>query len=160
MLELGKHLFDGVQVGRVFRQKEQLRAGAADGGADIGSSVAGEVIGNDQVAGPQGRREHLLDIDAEAVSVHWPIEQPRRLDAVTAQRRDEGHRVPVSVWHLAAQACPAWPPAAQRRHVGLGPGLVDKDQAVGVNPRLIRWPLRPTARDVGAILFGSQHGFF
>ena len=47
--------------------------------------MAGKVIGNDQVAGPQGRREHLLDIDAEAVSVHWPIQQPRRLDAVTAQ---------------------------------------------------------------------------
>jgi hypothetical protein len=30
MLELGKDLLDGVQVGRIFRQKDQLGAGRAD----------------------------------------------------------------------------------------------------------------------------------
>ena len=34
---------------------------------------------------------------------------------------------------LAVQPLPARRPAAQRRHVGLGPGLVDEDQAVGVD---------------------------
>jgi hypothetical protein len=29
--ELGEHLFDGIEVGRVFRQEDQARAGFSDG---------------------------------------------------------------------------------------------------------------------------------
>jgi hypothetical protein len=39
-------------------------------------------------------------------------------------------------------------PAAQRRHVGLGPGLVDEDQTRRVKPVLIRLPPRPAPRHI------------
>jgi hypothetical protein len=45
------------------------------------------------------------------------------------------------------------------RHVGLRPGLVDEDQALGINPPLILPPLRPPARHVGAILLGGVQAF-
>ena len=51
-------------------------------------------------------------------------------------------------------------PAAQRCHVGLDPRLVDEDQAGRIDPALVGFPARPLTRDVGAILFGWQDGFF
>src|SRR5260370_5112726 len=48
----------------------------------------------------------------------------------------------------------------QRRHVGLGPGLVDEDQTLRRDLVLIFGPLRPPSRDVGTVAFASHHGFF
>ena len=53
VLELGEDLLDGVQVGRVFRQEEQLGAGCADGLANGFALVAAEIVHDDDVAGPQ-----------------------------------------------------------------------------------------------------------
>jgi hypothetical protein len=48
----------------------------------------------------------------------------------------------------------------QRRHVGPGPdpGLVDEDQTLRLDAVLILAPLRPPARDVGAIAFAGYAG--
>jgi hypothetical protein len=51
-------------------------------------------------------------------------------------------------------------PAPQRRHVGLGPGLVDEDQAGWIDPRLILLPTGSMARDVRPVLFAGQNAFF
>ena len=61
---------------------------------------------------------------------------------------------------LAVSLRAARRPAPQRRHVGLGPGLVDEDQALRVDPVLILRPLRSPARDVGTIVLAGDHGFF
>jgi hypothetical protein len=45
-------------------------------------------------------------------------------------------------------------------HVGLGPGLVDEDQAGRVNPALILSPLSPSPCDVGPILLAGVQAFF
>jgi hypothetical protein len=50
--------------------------------------------------------------------------------------------------------------AMKTRHIGLRPGLVDEDQAPGINPPLILLPLCPPARHVGSILFGGVQAFF
>ena len=50
--------------------------------------------------------------------------------------------------------------ATQRRHVGLGPGLVDEDLAPGVGPAVVLLPLLAPAGDPGLQLFGRQHTFF
>jgi hypothetical protein len=56
---------------------------------------------------------------------------------------------------LALQA-----PAAQRRHVGLGPGFVDEHQPRGFNPGLVFLPPVPPSRDVRPLLLGGVDGFF
>ena len=61
---------------------------------------------------------------------------------------------------LAMQPAAARCPAPQRRHVGLGPGLVDEHQAGRIDAVLILDPLRPPARDVGAIPLAGDHAFF
>lgn len=57
MLELGEDLFDWVEVGRVFRQEEELGACRTDGPADSMPLVAAEVIHDDDVVRPQGGGE-------------------------------------------------------------------------------------------------------
>jgi hypothetical protein len=51
-------------------------------------------------------------------------------------------------------------PSRQRCHVSLGPGLVDEDQTLRLDPALILFPLRSLARDVGAIAFAGDEAFF
>jgi hypothetical protein len=51
-------------------------------------------------------------------------------------------------------------PAAQRRHVGRGPGLVDDVQARRIKLGLMRLPAQAAAGDVGPILLACQRGFF
>jgi len=52
--------------------------------------------------------------------------RPGRRDAIMAQRGNEGHGLPVIVRHLAFEEPAALAPTTQRRHVGLGPSLVER----------------------------------
>ena len=54
---------------------------------------------------------------------------------------------------MAAQA-----PAPERCHVGLGPGLVDEDEALGIDRRLPPLPASAMARDIRPILLAGEHG--
>jgi len=45
-------------------------------------------------------------------------------------------------------------------HVGLGPGLIDEDQAGGIDARLMATPARAAARNVGPMLLGGVQAFF
>jgi hypothetical protein len=45
-------------------------------------------------------------------------------------------------------------------HVGLGPGLVDKDQVFGVKPALVLLPPLAPAGNVGAVLFAGVQALF
>ena len=58
------------------------------------------------------------------------------------------------------EAFPLGSPAAQGRHVGLGPGLVDEDRPLGINLPLILFPLLAPAGNAGAELLGGKYGFF
>jgi hypothetical protein len=72
----------------------------------------------------------------------------------------EGQRSPMSLRHLGQELVPTRRPAAQARHVGLGPGLIDEDQARRVKPVLIRLPPSTPSRHVGTILLGGEQSFF
>jgi hypothetical protein len=45
-------------------------------------------------------------------------------------------------------------------HVGLRPGLVDEDQALGINTSLVTPPAGTLTSDVGSLLLGGAQGFF
>ena len=160
VLELGEDLLDRVQVRRVGREEQQPCPGSADGLADGGPLVAREVVHDDDVAGRECRHEALLDIGGEAVPVDRLVEHAGRVDSVAAQRRQERHRPPMAVGHLGVKPPAAPCPASERRHIGLGPGLIDKDEALGIKPALILLPLLAPPRDLGPELFGGKHAFF
>ena len=160
VLELGEDLFDRIEVGTVGRQEQQPRTDAADRVADGGALVARQVVHDDNVAGRERRHEALLDIVGEALTVDRLVEHARGVDPVTAKCREEGHRAPMAVGHLGVEPAAPGRPTAQRRHVGLGPGFIDKDEAPGIKPALILLPLLAPPGDLGPQLFGGQHAFF
>ena len=122
--------------------------------------VAGEIVHDDDFAGRERGHEELLDILKEACAVDRLIEHAGGIDPVAAQGREERHRFPVPVRHFGMETLPLGCPATQRGHVGLGPGLVDEDEAPGIKPPLILLPLPAPPGHLGPELFGGQHAFF
>jgi hypothetical protein len=122
--------------------------------------VAAKVVHDDDVAGREGGQQELLDIGREALAVDGAIEDERRVDPVAAQGGEEGERAPVTMRHLVDKGLPAWTPATQPRHVGLGPGFVDEDEPCGVDAALTLAPLRPSARNGRSILFARDQRLF
>src|SRR5512135_2577030 len=51
-------------------------------------------------------------------------------------------------------------PPTDARHIGLGPGLVDKDQVSDIECRLQRVPTLSSRRDVRTGLFSRHEGLF
>jgi hypothetical protein len=68
--------------------------------------------------------------------------------------------LPMPVRGLSAQALPSRPPAMGVDHVGFCPGLINEDEAGGINLSLMLFPACPSARDVGPVLLGRQQCFF
>jgi hypothetical protein len=58
------------------------------------------------------------------------------------------------------QAFAARSPAVLAGHVGLGPGFIDEDQAVGIDLALMALPALALAGDVRPILLGGVQSFF
>jgi hypothetical protein len=108
----------------------------------------------------QGGCQHLLDIEREELAIDGAVDDPGRANPVVAQRRNEGHGLPMAERRRGFETLPTRPPAAERRHVGLDPGLIDKDQARSLDPALMGFPACPFTGDVGTILLGWLDRFF
>lgn len=160
VLELGEEGLDRVEIGGIFREEEQLGAGVSDGPPDGLALVRAEIIHDHDIAGSQGGGKDLFHINPKPFAVDGAVEEPRSLDTVAAQRGQKGHCLPPPARHFCFEPLAPWRPASERRHVGLGPGFIDKDETGGVNPALIFGPLSPPARHVGTILLAGEHGFF
>jgi hypothetical protein len=68
--------------------------------------------------------------------------------------------LPMPVRRLSAQALSSRSPAMGADHIGLGPGLINEDEAGRINLSLMPFPACSSARDVGPVLFGGQQRFF
>ena len=75
----------------------------------------------------QHRNEALLDIEFEAFAVGGAVEQTWGNESAVAQRGEEGRDLPITMQNLAEEPRAARSPTAQRRHLGLGPGLIDEN---------------------------------
>ena len=69
----------------------------AVGSGDLRPLVAGEVVHDDDVAGPEFGNKELLDIGFERDRVDGAVEYERRNEAVKAEAADEGCRFPMAV---------------------------------------------------------------
>jgi|SoimicMinimDraft_5_1059733.scaffolds.fasta_scaffold00601_3 hypothetical protein len=160
MFELGKDLLDRIEVWAVGRQEQQMCSSGADGIASGLALVTAEIVENDHLAGREGGRQHFLDVEREELAIDGAIDDPGCADPIVAQRRDESHRLPMAERCRCLETLATRPPAAQRRHVGLDPRLIDKDQTRSVDPALTGLPAPPFTGDVGTILLGRQKRFF
>lgn len=160
VLELGEELFDGVEVRAVRRQEEKVSAHFSDRLSCRLAFMRAEIVEDDDVAWFQRRREHLLDIGGEEFAVDRPVDHAGSIDPVMPQSRDEGERLPVAIRNLGGETLAFWSPAAQRRHVGLHPGLVDEDQPAGSDSALVGLPALALPGDVRPVLLRRQSAFF
>ena len=119
-----------------------------------------QVVHDDGIALRQGRDEHLLDVDQERFTIHRAIEQKRRAETGAAQARSEGGCLPVSPRNRRHEALSSQTSATLAHHLGIGAGLVDEDQRVGIETRLATPPDLTALRDVRPVLFARVQAFF
>ena len=158
--EFGEGLLDRIEIGRVRRQVKQVGADRLYGLPNTSDFVTGQVVHDDDIAGLEAGGENLLGIGLEGDTVHRPVEHHGGTQAAQAQASDEGGRLPMSPRHRCEQAFAAPSAAAEPGHVRLGPGLVNEDKTIRLEPSL---PLAPTLtfmRYVRAILFRRPLSFF
>ena len=122
--------------------------------------MASEIVEDDDVARSEHRHELLFDIGAEAFAVDRAIEDARSGEPVAAERSKEGQSAPPALRGKAAQPITFLSPSAQRRHVGLDPGLVDEDQMPRIEAALPGSPAPPPSRNIGAGLLKREQRFF
>src|SRR5690606_31911701 len=95
----------------------------------------------------------------EASSVDGAVEHAWCIDAVTGQCCDQGQRLPTLKWNAGLQSAATGCPAPDRRHVGLGPGLIDRVPPSWIEAALVFLPQRPPARDFRTALLAWHNGF-
>ena len=122
--------------------------------------VRAEIIHDHDIAGDKGGEEELFDVSPEADAVDRPVDDAGRFDAVAAQGGQKGERAPSPVRHLGNQARAAQRASVTAGHVGLGPSLVDEDQAPWIKPALILLPPLPPQGDVRPVLLAGVQAFF
>ena len=158
--ELGEDLLDRIEVGRVFRQKDEASPDIADRSSHGLSLVGAEIVEDHDVAWLQRRHEELFDIGVEALTVDGPVEQAGRVDAVVAQGGEESRGLPLALRDLVDEPFSPWRPAALAGHIGLRRGFIDEDQPPRVDEPLIGSPSFAVATYVRAILLACDKGLF
>jgi len=159
-LEFGKDHLNRIEVRTVGRQEQQMCLGVAYSPTHGNAFVAAQVVEHDDVARPQGRHKELCHPCQEQAAVDGTVEHAGCNKPVGPQCGQERHGRPARVRHRGDQTLPTQGSAMGAGHVGLGPGLVDEDQARRVNAVLVALPPLALAGDVGAVLLGGAQSFF
>ena len=159
-LELGEGHFDGIEVGTVWGQVSQARAGGLDRLSDAVDFMSGQIVHDDDVARPQLGNERLFDIGEKGLAVHRAVEDHGRSDAVVTQPGSEGGGFPMAMGHGGAASLASGCTTVKARHLGVRGGLVDEDDPRRIEVELPFKP--PLARRVhrAAALFGGVRRLF
>jgi hypothetical protein len=160
VFELGKDLFDGIEVRTVGWQKALRRPGGLDGFSNAGAFVGTEVVHHHDFAWRQSRHEHLLDIGEELRAVDGTVEDTGSGQAIVPQRGQKSCRLPMTERRAGDQSLASFTPPVTGCHVGRGPGLVDKYKPSRIKAFLHLMPSGAGGLDVRAFLLGGMQGFF
>src|SRR4051812_37874508 len=128
-LELGESQFNGVEIGTVGGEVEELGPAGGHGFGGAVDLVTGKIVTDDQVAGGEFWGEDFLEIGDEHGAVHRTIDQERSAEPVMPQRGEEGGGLPVAVRHRTQTARAALGPAVASCEFGVEPRFVEEDQA-------------------------------
>jgi hypothetical protein len=160
VLDFGEGLLDRIEVWRIGRQEPQPGACCLDQMPDGRGFVAAEIVHDDDVARVERFHQFLLDIGAEAKAVDRPVEDAGGCETMRAERAEEGHCAPMAVRGEAAEASALWPPAPDRRHIGLDPSFVDEDEAARIDAPQPSPPALAFARNIDPRLLKGEDRFF
>jgi hypothetical protein len=159
-LEPGPHRLDRVEVGRVRRQVQYLRADGFHFFADARVLVRPQVVEHEDVAVPKARREGAANEVDEVVRVNGAVDRRVADDAGAANRAD--HREVLSpVGRFAVEhALAAHSPAVHRRHRRVEAGFVEKDEPLRRDGGDQRPELLALRLDIGTKLLPRPEAFF
>ena len=160
LLELSKDHFDGVKVRAVGWQKQQVCAALPDQGFDPFALVAGKVVQNDNIAGPERRGQDLSDVLSEDRPVHRLANDKRRNQSLACQSGKEGGGMAMPGRGVADNPLTLGRAAMVPGHVGGRGGLIKEDQSVRGQFKLAFTPQAPSLCYIRAMLFSGVNGFF
>ena len=159
-LQFGEGQFNRIEIGAVGRQESEARARLLNGGAHLGLFVDGEVVEHDDVARPQRRHEHLLNVGAEGDVVDGAVKHGRRGQFGRPKRGDDRVGLPVTARRVIADPRAADTARVPPQQVRGDAGFVDEDVLSRIVERERLAPLTPGRRDIRTMLFGGVYGFF
>ena len=159
-LQLGKRHLDRIEVGTVRRQESQQGAGLFDREPDLGMFVRSEIVDHDDIPGPQGRHEDLLDIGAEGEAVDRPIEDRRRGQGCRTQGGHDRVGLPMAARRVIANAGPAQAAGVATKQIRGHARFVDEDVLARIAERQRGAPLPSRRGDIRPTLFVGVYGFF
>jgi hypothetical protein len=155
-----ERLFDGVEIRAVRRQESEPRPDGVDGRPDFGLFVHRQVVEHHHIAGPQRRRQDLLDIRAKAGIVDRAVEDPRRREALEPQAGNDCVGFPVAEGRVIAEAFAARAPAIAPEQIRRHAAFIEEDILPDVAERLPDAPALAGPDDIRATLFVGVNGFF
>ena len=160
MLDLGEDLLDGVEIGRLGRQKRELCAGIEDRCSNRLGAVASQIIEDNDVAWPQRGDQELLDVGAENHSVDRAIDDARLGQSADPEGGEKRQRVPAPIGSKAGETLALGAPAPDRSHIGLDPGLINEHEPRRVEMAARPFPAFTPPDDVRPVLLGREERFF
>ena len=156
LLALGEGLLDGIAIGRVGRQEQQVAAYGLDELPGPRVLVHAEIIEDHDLAGTQARNEDALDKGGEDPAIYRAIDHQAFAQPVGGQGGNPDDVRPMPTWDMPDGALPFRRTSAQRRQDERGTGLIQEDQVAGIQADLRLPPRLPR----GGILFGGDQGLF
>jgi len=137
-----------------------VRADGFDRRAHRWLFVDREIVEHDHVAGAQRGHQDLLDVGEKRRIVDRSVEDGWGGEAIEAQRRDDGVRLPMTAGRVIAQARAAQTATVPPQQIGRDPAFIQKQILRDVAERLPRLPLPPGRGDIRSTLFVGVYRFF
>src|SRR5262249_9974444 len=123
-LEFAVQQLDGIEIRRILRKVAYTRPRPLNRLLDARDFVGFKIVHHDDVIAPQRWNQALLNIGAEHLSRHRPLDDHRRGQSVVAQSGHESDRLPLAERDAANHPHPTGSASAEPRHVGAHGGLV------------------------------------
>ncbi len=159
-LQLRKRHFDGIEVRTVRGQEAEARADAFDRGLHRRLFVHRQVVEDDDIARPQRRGEHLLDVGEKRGIVDRAVEDRGRGQAVDPEARDDRVRLPVAARRVIAQPHATGTAPVAPQQIRRDARFIDEDVGARVVQGLRVLPPASCGGDVRPALLVGVYRFF
>jgi hypothetical protein len=134
----------------------QLRTATFDGSSGADAVMGVEVVGDDDLARSQRRREDVADVALEALSGHGPVEAEGWAEAGAGQRGDDGPVLPLVAGGRRVRPLAARGPRVGRRVAEVAAGLIQPDPGGRIDQRRLLAPGDPG----GVVALARPHRLF
>jgi hypothetical protein len=160
LFDLRPHRFDGIEIGTIGRKEAQLCACGLNKFLGFGVSVGRKIIADDDVSGLERGTKKVADVFTKDDGVGGPLDDHASGLTAEADRPQHSGGLPMATGSMVMEPLSMQCTTAQSGHVGLGAGLVQKDQSICQELFLLLFPEASFLNDIRTILFAGPQRFF